>query len=218
MRYNNTMKCAQCGKKKWDSDPALLHFMRHGKTAHNEKSICTSSLDEPLSELGVSQARSIGIVMRESGMGISAIVSSPMKRAWRTAEIIGEESLGLEIIRDDRLRERCVGVLEGKPETPESDAKLLLPDYLPEGATPLVVFERETGIFLDDCAKGGFESGTLFITHSFRLLTIIKLIKCLTVEQMYQHYQPPGNCKVVTFGVANTPCSHCRSSFLVMDE
>ena len=211
-----TYKCAKCGKQRWDSDPAVLNFMRHGRTKHNELSICTGSLDEPLSEAGMKQSSVTAHDLRGNGYVITAIVSSPMKRACQTAEFFSAV-FGHDILTDNRLRERCVGVLEGQPETLEIDKQLLRSDYLPEGATPLGVFERETNIFLDDCAKGDYISGTLFVTHSLRILTIVKLIKGLRVEEI-QRSQIPDNCELVTFGVTHAPCSHCRSSCLIMED
>ncbi|TSC73579.1 MAG: putative phosphoglycerate mutase [Parcubacteria group bacterium Gr01-1014_70] len=206
--------CIYCAAKREFNDDELcvLYFMRHGRTEHNALSICTGSFDEPLNEEGIQQANAAAHVLSTNGTQPQAVVSSPLQRAYATAQIIAK-AFGLPVGVDERLRERCVGELEGKPETPESDAQLLYYGYLPLGATPLVQFEYETLKFLSDCIKGIFPSGTLFVTHSFRLLTIIKLVRIFHVSDIV-NYTPPRNCEVISFIATKEPCSMCGSFFV----
>jgi len=113
---------------------------------------------------------------------------------------------------DERLRERRVGEIEGKPETPESDAQLLRHNYLPKGATLLKKFEEETLFFLvDACDPLQFPAETLFVTSGFRMLTIVKLIRKWSVEQITK-YAPPANCEIVEFKIGY-PCKNCNGLF-----
>lgn len=85
-------------------------FIRHGQTDWNLKEIWQGRTDIPLNETGQIQAHSTIPIL--SGKGISRIVSSPLIRAHKTAEIINDH-LGVALLVADELKERSVGVLEG---------------------------------------------------------------------------------------------------------
>jgi len=89
---------------------ASFFFIRHGQTDWNLKNMIQGWTDIPLNETGHAQAR--GTVSMLSGKNISRIVSSPLIRAYKTAEIINEH-LCVPIQAADGLKERSVGVLEG---------------------------------------------------------------------------------------------------------
>ena len=70
-------------------------------------------LDSPLTEEGLSQARSVG--ERLSRIGVTAIYSSDLGRAWKTAEEISRRT-GVSVRADVRLRERNLGIFQGHTE------------------------------------------------------------------------------------------------------
>lgn len=207
------LTCASCGAA---SDYLLLGrrlFMRHGVVNENEENITVGNLDPPMNQRGFQQV--LNACPGLGNMGIDLVVTSTLGRAEHGAIIISD-ILCVPLIRDFRLRERCVGELQGQPETPESDARLLDPDFLPLGATPLSSFEAETGNFLASwdlpaTFKGAPIANALFVTHGFRMLTIVKLIRCWSVERIMA-YTPPGNCQVLEFGITK-PCRVCGNRF-----
>jgi broad specificity phosphatase PhoE len=71
--------------------------------------------DMPLSDLGREQAASLGKAWRERDDPAPAlVVSSPYERALRTAELaVGHSGWDVAVRRDERLRERDLGVLDG---------------------------------------------------------------------------------------------------------
>ena len=85
-------------------------FIRHGQTDWNLKEMWQGQTDIPLNETGHSQARSAISILSEKG--ISRIVSSPLIRAHKTAEIINTH-LDVPLLVVDGLKERCIGILEG---------------------------------------------------------------------------------------------------------
>ena len=85
-------------------------FIRHGQTDWNLKEIWQGQIDIPLNETGHAQARNASPIL--SNKGISRIVSSPLIRAHKTAEIINEH-LRVPLAMADGLKERSIGVLEG---------------------------------------------------------------------------------------------------------
>ncbi|EHQ90098.1 histidine phosphatase family protein [Desulfosporosinus youngiae] len=84
---------------------------RHGQTLWNIEGRVQGSLDSPLTEKGILQARSLALRLKEEG--ITHIYSSDAPRAVNTAEEIRRE-LGLEkLLVDPALREFSFGEWEG---------------------------------------------------------------------------------------------------------
>ena len=94
----------------------MIFLIRHGQTEFNLQRRLQGRMDSPLTELGVEQARRMGRVLKQavSDPETWTIISSPLGRTRRTAEIICETiGLGCEIETDDRLMEIDVGDWEG---------------------------------------------------------------------------------------------------------
>ncbi|MGB3429918.1 MAG: histidine phosphatase family protein [Burkholderiaceae bacterium] len=87
-----------------------LLVIRHGETAWNAEHRIQGHLDIPLSAAGVRQARRLA--QRLANERVDAVYSSELARAWLTALPLAER-LGLEVVPEPRLRERCFGVFEG---------------------------------------------------------------------------------------------------------
>ena len=85
-------------------------LVRHGETAWNVEGRIQGHLDIPLNEIGFAQASAVG--RRLGAEAFDAIYSSDLIRAYRTASPIVANPAN-EIIRDQRLRERHLGVLQG---------------------------------------------------------------------------------------------------------
>lgn len=88
-------------------------LVRHGETVWNTEGRLQGSLDIPLNETGISQARAVASVLAEEHWDV--VISSPLKRAFDTAVQI-VDPLGIperDIVIDDRLRERHYGAAEG---------------------------------------------------------------------------------------------------------
>jgi broad specificity phosphatase PhoE len=65
-----------------------IYLVRHGQTAWNKEEIFRGRTDVPLDETGLKQAELAGQYFRE--MGIHGIYSSPLSRAWETAQKIAQ--------------------------------------------------------------------------------------------------------------------------------
>lgn len=84
--------------------------IRHGETAWNAEHRVQGHTDIPLNELGRAQARRLAAAL--SAEPIDAFYSSDLLRARETAEPAAQ-ALGLPILLDPGLRERCFGAFEG---------------------------------------------------------------------------------------------------------
>ncbi len=86
-------------------------FIRHGQTDWNAAKRWQGRINIPLNEVGLQQARNAAHKLR--GSGIQRLVTSPLVRAHRTAEIIAQE-LAIPMDIDQRLMERNYGAFEGQ--------------------------------------------------------------------------------------------------------
>ncbi|MDR2933968.1 MAG: histidine phosphatase family protein [Rickettsiales bacterium] len=92
--------------------PKDIYIFRHGETDWNkENRIQGCSKDIPLNENGIMQAKLLVENMRN--IKLDKIISSPLSRALKTAEILAEAK-GITVIIDDRLKEINFGIAEGK--------------------------------------------------------------------------------------------------------
>lgn len=84
-----------------------VYIVRHGEVMHNALKQYNAT-DEDLNQYGIEQANELKEKIKD--MKFDVIISSPLKRAVHTAEIITENN----IIIDSRLKERNPGSLSGQ--------------------------------------------------------------------------------------------------------
>lgn len=116
-------------EQKW---PQHLWIVRHGQSAGNVArdqaeqaglpliDIATRDMDTPLSALGEQQARALGhwFGMLSEAQRPTVVMCSPYVRALQTARLVveagqlGAGPAGLQIVRDERLREKEFGILD----------------------------------------------------------------------------------------------------------
>lgn len=87
-----------------------LYVTRHGQTQWTVKNIVCGSTDCDLIQSGIDQAKELAEKIEH--LGIDVIYTSPLKRAFQTAEILAK-ALGAPVIKDKRLTEQCYGDYEG---------------------------------------------------------------------------------------------------------
>ncbi|MFP7697255.1 histidine phosphatase family protein [Trueperella sp. LYQ143] len=83
---------------------------RHGQTALNVGRRIQGSQDHELDDRGHTQAQEAAGELALAG--ITHIVSSPLVRARDTAEYLAHR-IGVEVLCDERIQERCFGCWEG---------------------------------------------------------------------------------------------------------
>lgn len=90
--------------------PARIVLIRHGQTAWNAQGRIQGHTDIELNTLGRAQAARLPEALRDEGL--TAVVSSDLRRAWATARALAEP-LGLPLHSEAGLRERGFGAMEG---------------------------------------------------------------------------------------------------------
>ena len=112
--------------------PVPFWFLRHGETDWNAQGLSQGHTDIPLNAAGLAQAGRAARTLE--GLGIASVVSSPLSRARKTAEIAAE-ALRLPVSFDDGLREVNFGEQEGRPMGDWYD-DWIAGTYTPERAEP----------------------------------------------------------------------------------
>ena len=116
----------------------VLIFARHGNTieAHETPRIVGAHEDLALTQKGEEQAQAVGDAIKESGIVLKTIVSGPLIRTRRFAEIVAER-VGFqgEMRIDERLRELDFGAWSGlsDDEVAERFGQAALDDWRKHG-------------------------------------------------------------------------------------
>ena len=148
-----------------------IYIIRHGRTAANRDGLLLARADPPLDAEGEAQALRLRDWFASEGIVFDRVISSPLRRALRTAEIACG---GRNVIEtDDRLLEMDAGPFEGCPlkDLPEELTEFFR-DFIrnapPEGMETLDSVERRTGELLDglEYVPGG---NILISTHAIAM-------------------------------------------------
>jgi broad specificity phosphatase PhoE len=88
-----------------------IYLIRHGQTNWNKEGRFQGREDIPLNEIGLQQARKCGLAL--AGEEFKAVISSPLGRARKTAELIAEIVFPGQIIIEERIIERDFSKVSG---------------------------------------------------------------------------------------------------------
>ena len=128
---------------------------RHGQTDLNKKQLMQGVYDEPLNETGIAQAEETR--KKIGDMKFDAVYCSPLKRAKKTAMIIGGVSEE-ELIVDPRIIEVNFARKDDEPATVLDRLKAYH-----EQTEPLVEFYRQRGKLVEVPDQGSIEATTAFL-------------------------------------------------------
>jgi uncharacterized phosphatase len=138
----------------------IVAFIRHGQTDWNREGLLQGSSDIPLNDTGREQARDALMTVRSRPW--DAVVSSPLRRARETAEIIAA-GIGVELgAAYPELAERDYGDLEG---TPSADAIERWPHRDYPGAETLAAVAARGLAALDAIARDLPGKSVLVVCH-----------------------------------------------------
>ncbi|KAJ6613307.1 histidine phosphatase superfamily [Mycena sp. CBHHK59/15] len=127
-------------------------FIRHGESTDNLRSVWAGWADATLTNHGMNQAQAVAASL--SRTRFTSIHSSPLKRAYMTAQAIQSKQPGSPpLITSPLLREQHFGVAEGKTSTSKRDHDIPPVEYFNEGIYPSSLNRMEKfpeGESLDD--------------------------------------------------------------------
>jgi broad specificity phosphatase PhoE len=150
-----------------------FYIARHGQNVDNEKGILNGHRDEPLTEKGIAQAQELSQSIKQNNLIFDHIFSSPLSRAFKTAEIVAKSGAGPRPVVMPELIERDFGVMTGIEQS--RIAELCAPEIIqtntityflsPEGAETFPDLLIRANKVLADLEKRFSDGRILLVTH-----------------------------------------------------
>lgn len=142
----------------------MIYIIRHGQTDWNIERRMQGHTDIALNTNGIKQAELIA--QKIANLKIDNIISSDLKRAYMTAQIINQ-NINKNIETDKRLREFCFGTLEGI--TKDKITQDVWDDFNKNpkqfnAEAREEIFNRIKSI-IDDIKSNNINKNTLVVTH-----------------------------------------------------
>ncbi|MGB7979198.1 MAG: histidine phosphatase family protein [Candidatus Nanopelagicales bacterium] len=91
-----------------------VHLVRHGQTMFNVRGLVQGWVDSPLTEIGVEQARTVGLAL--ASRPLVGVYASTSERAEDTANAIADHHRDLGVTRFKGLKELYFGELEARTD------------------------------------------------------------------------------------------------------
>jgi broad specificity phosphatase PhoE len=168
----------------------VLWLVRHGESTWNTLGLAQGHNDQArLTPHGIRQAWRVVGQLRDRP--IRALYASDLHRAIQTAAPLASV-LGLPVRRDARLRERCLGVLEGTATAAVPAAltglaadRVADPDARPPGGESLRDFYQRVAGFAADVTTAGPGAGEIaVVAHGGTLRMLTAYLGGIEVERM----------------------------------
>lgn len=169
-----------------------VFFVRHGQTQWNLEKKIQGVLDIPLNNRGLDEAKELALTIQS---GFDSIISSPLIRAYKTAEILNE-NLGLKLTTDKRLMERNFGNLAGM----EACFTKTMERSVENGVEPIEDFGNKILSFLEDIKKLG-DGCHLVVAHGGVIITLLSI---LSNGELSWENTPIGNCSLTKISFKNS--------------
>ncbi len=196
-----------------------IMLVRHGETAWNVEEIFRGRIDVELSETGLRQAELLAGYLRDSK--IEAVYSSPLKRAQRTAQTIGD-SHGLEVVVTPRLLDfdfsewQGLSVTEVRDKYPELYEEWLnSPEKLRVPAGESLDEVRERAELVIDEVIASRRSVVVLVSH--RVVNKVLICALLGLDNSHFWNIRQDTCAITTFNHQEgrfTLTGHNDTSFL----
>jgi len=155
--------CGSGRGARMSADLPQVYLVRHGETAWSLSSQATGRTDIPLNERGEREAQSLST--RLKGLSFVKVLTSPLQRARRTAELAG---FGESTNVDDDLAEWDYGVYEGRRTADiraERPGWRLIEDGCPDGEMLAAVALRADRVIGRIRALSSTSGNTLVFAH-----------------------------------------------------
>lgn len=174
-----------------------IYSTRHGQTEFNRLDIILGTTDAELNDVGIAQAKELAENVEALG-DADVIITSPMKRAMRTAEIVSEKT-GLEIVVEERLREWDYGEYEQKPRFTEGFAKNKTEFGVRMGRNGESLMQLAHRVYsaLDEIIEKYSEKNVLLVSHGGVCRVIETYFHDMTREEFSGWFM--GNCQLIEY-------------------
>ncbi len=179
-----------------------LFLIRHGETEINKRKAIGGSVNSPLTDKGIKQAKEAGKLAKN--LNIDILVASDLGRTVHTAEIISRE-ISIPILKTDPVfRERKFGKAENLTFT---EAAELYPQFLnkegifnlyndfPESETVKDFYKRVVNS-INNLMREYSDKNVMLITHAGFLRMMYAYIHEIAPGDIFTIYTPE-NCEIL---------------------
>ncbi len=184
------------------SSETHITTVRHAYTEYNTQRRYAGSIDVPLSETGRRQAEEIGLRLAQASFDV--VITSPLKRARQTAEILCGSRV--RVVVSPLCTERNFGIMEGLTW---DDIRMLQPPVMliqvgnelhtvnPRGGEPFEDVWQRAKAFRKFIFEQYSGSHVLVVSHGVFLQLFNGLLKGLSCIESLAAY--PGNLELARF-------------------
>ena len=191
-----------------ETKDTVIYLVRHGLTRSNREQIYAGWSDEGLDKVGVAEVEELGEKLK--GFAISAIYTSPIKRALQTAKILNKY-LAVEVIVEDGLKEMKMGPWEGLSE---KQVALAYPEEYRiwnvnpgalkvQGRETLASVQRRAVRTVKKIARVNHGKEVLAVTHVAIIRTLILFFEGLPLDLYKTIDVPNASIFVLNFSNSN---------------
>lgn len=204
-------------------DSVRLLLVRHGEVEANRSFRYLGRRDDALTNRGREQAKAVSATLEQ--LKIDAVVASPLRRAFETAEIIAARA-GITVKVDDRLVELDFGDWDGRSraevvaasdggrrmvEAWEADPTLPVP-----GGESLAELQQRVVALADDFAECRGGATVVMVSHMGAIKTLLLAALGLPLTSAARIFLDPATISVVDWGsrpVVRLVNSHAHLGF-----
>ena len=162
-------------------------IVRHGETKEGKKGIILGQLPGNLSVQGKLEVKKIALAIKKSDLNPSLIISSDLKRTKETAKIISKK-LNLPIVYERLIRERHVGIAQGKKEDQidwEIYEKKPFLQRKHKGGESFLILQKRAKKFFSKMKK--CDKDVIVISHSAFILMLISVIYKIPFQELIKY-------------------------------
>jgi len=182
--------------------PVKIYLTRHGQTLFNLEERMQGHIDAELNAEGIKQAQALA--QRIKNDEIDHIYSSPLKRAFKTAQVINLEH-EIPLNADDRLKEMGFGSWEGqfiqsiKDEfKPQAHAFWKAPEtYIPIDGETFEEVQTRIKSFLKDLVKNHCGETVLIVCHGMLIRNMLSILKGEDTSTVWEHPRIYQTCLTI---------------------
>jgi len=187
---------------------------RHGQTKANVKKIAQGQgVDSLLSKAGIQQAKKLAERLKKEKIDFAYV--SDLRRAVHTAREVMKFHPLAKIILTVELRERNLGIHEGKPSTNWRNAvkKSALPfhTYKPIKGESYAELQNRVGAFFDELTRKHKDDTLLIVGHGGVItMLLLKIFNKSINKKNYKKYHP-DNTAVTMLEISPKKPAHIHS-------
>lgn len=185
---------------------ATVILARHGRsTSNTARTLAGRTPGVFLDDRGREQASHLGQRLR--GIGLTAVVSSPLERCQQTTELaLAGAQITLPIQLDDRVMETDYGQWSGQPladlaALPQWNQVQTAPSTMtfPEGESMLAVRDRMAAAVMDWNARLGPEAVWLLVSHGDPIISLLSWALGMEFDRVQTLMVDPASVSILHF-------------------